>query len=70
MYTQKINNLRIVLKGIRERMRLLRFSMDALSEVAPGMDISDLERLNERYERLYAELTDRFTCLNIMNYQY
>lgn len=68
MYTTKINNLRSVLKNIRERMHLLRFSINALSEVAPDMDISDLERLNKRLERLYDELTDRFTCLNILNY--
>ena len=68
MYTIKINNLRSVLKNIRERMHLLRFSINALSEVAPDMDISDLRRLHERLERLYADLTDKFTCLNILNY--
>lgn len=68
MYTTKINNLRTVLKNIRERMHLLRFSINALSEVAPDMDISDLERLNERLDKLYSELTDKFTCLNIMNH--
>ena len=68
MYTTKINNLRTVLKNVRERMHLLRFSIDALSEVAPDMDIDDLRRLHERLYRLYSELTDRFTCLNIMNH--
>lgn len=68
MYTTKINNLRSVLKNIRERMHLLRFSIDALSEYAPGMNIDDLRRLYERLDRLYSELTDKFTCLNIMNH--
>lgn len=68
MYTKKIDNLRAVLANVRGHMRLLRFSIDALSEYAPGMNIDDLRRLNERLDRLYSELTDRFTCLNIMNH--
>lgn len=68
MYTKKIDNLRAVLANVRGHMRVLRFSIEALSEVAPDMDISDLRRLNERLDRLYSELTDKFTCLNIMNH--
>lgn len=75
MYTKKINNLRCVLRNIRERMHVLRFSLDALNELAtdyytPELDrnIENLERLNERLERLYSDLTDKFTCLNILNY--
>lgn len=74
MYTNKINNLRSVLRNLRERMKILRFSLDALNELAidyytPELDrnIQDLERMNERYEQLYSDLTDKFTCLNIMN---
>lgn len=68
MYTKKIDNLRAVLANVRGHMRVLRFSINALSEVAPDMDISDLRRFYERLERLYADLTDKFTCLNILNY--
>lgn len=75
MYTKRIDNLRSVLRNLRERMHLLRFSICALNEVltdyyTPDLakGIQDLERLNIRYERLYSELTDKFTCLNILNY--
>lgn len=68
MHTKKIDNLRAVLANVRGHMRVLRFSINALSEVAPDMDISDLRRLHERLERLYADLTNKFTCLNILNY--
>lgn len=67
MHTKKIDNLRAVLANVRGHMRVLRFSINALSEVAPDMDINDLRRLHERLERLYADLTDKFTCLNILN---
>ena len=75
MHTKKIDNLRTVLRNLRERMRHVRFCLDALNELAtdyytPELDrnILDLERKNERLERLYSELTDKFTCLNILNY--
>ncbi len=67
MHTAKINNLRKALKGIRSRMRHVRNYLDAnRRKLSPELLLH--ERELERLDILYAQLTDRFTCLNILNW--